>query len=152
MYRRHSLGNNSRQFAEMMEMHRMQQVVAKNSARGALSFDSSPPVISRQLKSPFSLPRSAADIVGATQADDDFERDSFASQSSRTTACIHFQEKFGKVATIYKGKCPPEEINERIREITFNAMAKSVVYEDIDPADSAFGGFKKTTVRVVYII
>ncbi len=40
-----------------------------------------------------------------------------------------------------KDKCPPEEINERIRNIAFNAMAKSVVYVDIDPADRAFGGF-----------
>ncbi len=38
----------SSQFAEMMEMHRKQQLVAKKkkSACGALSFDSSPPVIS----------------------------------------------------------------------------------------------------------
>ncbi len=31
-------------------------------------------------------------------------------------------------------------------------MAKSVVYEDIDLTDSAFGGFKKKTVRVVYLL
>jgi hypothetical protein len=70
----------SRQFAEMMEMHRKQQLVAKKkSARGALSFDSPPPAKYRKLKSPFTQTRSAADIIGATQADDDFERDSLAS-------------------------------------------------------------------------
>ncbi len=87
------------------------------------------------------------------QADDDFERDSLASRSSRTTARIRLQEKFVKVATIFKDdECPPEEINERIREIAFNAMAKSVVYEEIDPADRAFGGLKEKTVRVVYFL
>ncbi len=94
-------------------------------------------------------PRSVADIIGATQANDDFERDSLASQSSRTTARICLQEKFVKVVTIFKDECPPQEINECIREIAFNAVAKSVVYEDIDPADRAFGGFKKKTVRVI---
>ncbi len=117
-----------------------------------LSFDSPPPAKSRKLKNPFTLPRSAADIIGATQANDDFERDSFASQLSSTTAGIHLQDKFVKVATIFKDECPPEEINERIHDIAFNAMAKFVVYEDIDPADRAFGGFKKKTVRVVYLL
>ena len=84
----------SHQFAEMMEMHRKQQLMAKKkTARGALSFDSPSPAKSRKLKSPFTPPRNAADIIGATQADEDFERDSLASQSSRTTARIRLQEK-----------------------------------------------------------
>jgi hypothetical protein len=72
--------------------------------------------------------------------------------SSRTTARIRLQEKFVKVATIYKDECSPPEINERIRDIAFNAMAKSVVYEDINPADRVFGGFKGKTVRAVYFL
>ncbi len=58
----------SHQFAEMMEKHRKQQLVAKmkQSARGALSFDSSPQAISRKLKSPIAPTRSAADIIGST--------------------------------------------------------------------------------------
>ncbi len=101
----------SSQFAEMMKMHRKQQLLAKKkkSARGALSFDSSPQAISRKLKSQSTLPRTAADIIGATQANDDFERDSLASQSSCTIARIRLQEKFVKVATIFKDECPPEE-------------------------------------------
>jgi hypothetical protein len=87
--------------------------------------------------------RSAADIIGATQADEDFERDSLASQSSRTTARIRLQEKYVKVATLYKDECTPEEIKERIREIAFNAVVKSAIYEDLDPADKAYGVFKK---------
>ncbi len=83
------------------------------------------------------------DIIGATQADDDFERDSLASQSSRTTARSRLQEKYVKVVTLYKVECTPEEIKERIREIAFNAMVKSAIYEDLDPADRAYGGFKK---------
>ncbi len=71
----------SRQFAKMMDMHRKQQLVAKKkSASGAFTFDSPPPAKFRKLKSPFTQPRSAADNIGATQADDDFERDSLASQ------------------------------------------------------------------------
>jgi hypothetical protein len=45
-----------------------------------------------------------------------------------------------------------EEIKERIRDIAFNPMPKSVIYEDIDPTDRAFGGFKKKTVRDVYFL
>jgi hypothetical protein len=40
-------------------------------------------------------------------------------------------------------ECTPEEIKERIREIAFNAMVKSAIYEDLDPADRAYGGLKK---------
>jgi hypothetical protein len=66
----------SRQLAEMMEMNRKQRLMAqKKSARAALSFDSHPPTTPRKLKSPFTPTRSAA-------ADEDFERDSLASQSS----------------------------------------------------------------------
>ncbi len=45
-----------------------------------------------------------------------------------------------------KTKLTADEISKRIREIAFTAMAKSVIYEDIDPADKAFGGFKKKNV------
>jgi hypothetical protein len=105
----------SSQFAEMMEMHWKQQLVAKkSSARGALSFDSPPPAKSRKLKTPFTSTRSAADIICATQAAEDFERDSesLASQSTRTTSLIRLQEKYVKVATLYKDECSPEEIKE----------------------------------------
>ncbi len=57
----------SRQFAEMMELHRKQHLTAeKRSERASLSFDLPPPAKSRKLKSPFSLKRSAADIFGGT--------------------------------------------------------------------------------------
>ncbi len=66
----------SRQFAEMMEMHRKQQLFAtKKPVLASLSFDQPPSAKSRKLKSPFSPKRSAAYIIGATQADEDFERD-----------------------------------------------------------------------------
>jgi hypothetical protein len=97
-------------------------------------------------------PRTAADIIGATQADEDFERDSLASQSSRTTARIRLQEKFVTVATFYIDESSPEEIKERIREIAFGAMVKSAIYEDLDPADRAFDGFKKKNLRQSYVL
>jgi hypothetical protein len=135
----------SRQSAEMMEMHRNQQLIAQIKS-AELHFHSIR-LLRRnpQIEVPITQTRSAADIIGVTQADEDFERDFLASQSSRTTARIRLQEKCVKVATIYKEECP-EEINECIRDIAFNTMAKSVVYEDIDPADRAFGVFKKKTV------
>jgi hypothetical protein len=106
----------------MMEVHRKQQlVVKKKSARGALSFDSPPLAKSHKLKTPFTPTRSAANIIGVTQADDDFERDPVASQSSCTTGRIRLQEKYVKVATMYEDECSPEEIKKRIREIAFNA-------------------------------
>jgi hypothetical protein len=134
----------SRQLAEMMEMHRKQQLMAKKkTARAALSFESPPLAKSRTYKSPFTPPRTAADIIGATQANEDFERDSLASQSSRTTARIRLQEKYVKVATLYKDELSPDEIKERIRDIAFSAMATSAIYEDLNPTDRAYGGFKK---------
>ncbi len=125
----------------------------KKTARAAFSFESPPPAKFRKFKSPFTPPRTAADIIGATQADEDFERDSLASQSSRTTACILLQEKYVKVATLYKDELSPDEINlkQRIRDIAFTAMAKSVIYEDFDPADRAYGGFKKINVRPSHV-
>jgi hypothetical protein len=93
----------SRQSAEMKEMHRKQQLMAKEkTARAALSFESPPPAKSRKFKTPFTPTRTAADIIGATQADEDFKRDSLASQSSRTTARIRLQEKYVKVATLVR--------------------------------------------------
>jgi hypothetical protein len=69
----------SLQFAEMMELHRKQQLMAKKKyARAALSFDSPPPTSSRKMLIPFSPKRSTAEMIGATQADEDFERDSLA--------------------------------------------------------------------------
>jgi hypothetical protein len=48
---------------------------------------------------------------------------------------------------LYKDELTPEEIKEPIRDIAFNAMVKSAIYEDLDPADRAYGGFKKNNVR-----
>jgi hypothetical protein len=77
----------------------------EKTARAALSFESPPLANSRRLKSPFTLPRNVADIIGAMQADEYFERDSLALQSSRTTARIRLQEKYVTVATLYKDEC-----------------------------------------------
>ncbi len=75
--------------AKMMERHRKLQLMPKKTtSRTALLFESPPPAKFRKVQSPFTQPRTAADIIGATQADEDFERDSLASQSSRTTARI----------------------------------------------------------------
>ena len=45
----------------------------------------------------------------------------------------------------------PEEIKKRIRDIAFTAMVKSVIYEDLDPADRVYGGFKKNNVRPSHV-
>ena len=76
-----------------------------------------------------------------------FERDSLASQSSRTTARIRLQEKYVKVATLYKDELTPDQIKERIRKIAFAAMTKSAIFEDIEAADIDYGGFKRNNVR-----
>ena len=123
----------------------------KKTARSSLSFESPPPAKLRKFKTPFSPPRTAPDIIGATQADEDFERDSLASQSLRTTARIRLQEKYVTVATLYKDELTPDEIKKRIRDIAFTAMTKSAIYEDIDAADTDHGGFKKNNVRPSHV-
>ena len=138
----------SRQLAEMTELHSKQQLMEnKKTARSSLSFDSPPPAKSRRFKAPFTPPRTAPDIIGATQADEDFERDSLASQSSRSTARVRLQEKYVKVATLYKDEMTPEELKKRVRDIAFSAMSKAVIFEDIDAADRDYGGFKRNNVR-----
>ena len=74
-------------------------------------------------------------------------------QSSRTTARIRLrvQEKYVKVPTLYKDELSPDEIKQHIRNIAFTAMAKSAIYEDLDPADRAYGGFKKKNVRPAHV-
>ncbi len=64
-------------------------------------------------------------------------------QSSRTTARVCSQEEFVTVDTMYTDECTPAKISVRIREIAFDAMAQSAVYEDIDPVYRPFGVFKK---------
>ena len=80
----------TRHFAEMMEQHRKEQLMAKKkTARSALSFDSPPPPPkTRKLPIRFTPERNAAEIISATQVDEDFERDSLVSQSWRTTGII----------------------------------------------------------------
>jgi hypothetical protein len=98
--------------------------------------------------------RNVAEIISATQADEDFERDSLTSQSSRTTARVRLQEIFVLVETILnfpnnwdlKDDSTPAEISERICQIATDAMAKSAMSEDIDPEDKPFGGFKRNNV------
>jgi hypothetical protein len=123
----------------------------RNYAIKPLSFESPPPVKFRKFKSPFTPPRTSADVIGEMQADEDFERDSLASQLSRTTARIRLQEKYVKVATLYKDELSPDEIKQRIRDIAFTAMAKSAIYEDLNPADRAYGGFKKKKLRPAHV-
>jgi hypothetical protein len=56
------------------------------------------------------------------------------------TVRVRFQKKFVTVtaATLYKDEFSPAQISERIREIAFNAMAQSAVFEDIDSVDKPF--------------
>ncbi len=55
------------------------------------------------------------------------------------------------VATLYTDELSPDEIKMRIRDIAFTAMSKSVIYGDLDPADRAYGGFKKNNVRQSHV-
>jgi hypothetical protein len=113
------------------------------TTRSSLSFESPPPPKTRKLPIRFTPERNAAEIICATQAEEDFERDSLASHSSRTTARVRLQEKFVFVETILKDDSTPVEISERTLQIATDAMAKSAVYEDVagDPEDKPFGGF-----------
>jgi hypothetical protein len=141
-----------RQLAEIMEMHRKQQLMEKKkTARTSLTFESPPPATFSKFKSAFMPPKTADEIIGATQADEDFECDSLASQSSRTKARIRLQEKIVTVATFYTDESSPDEIKKGIRDIALTAMSKSVIYEDIDPADRAYGGFKNNNVRPSHV-
>jgi hypothetical protein len=65
--------------------------------------------------------------------------------------CNRLQEKFVKVATMYKDKTSPEESKERIRAVAFEFMSQSVTYEDIADEYKDYGGFKKKNVRAAHI-
>jgi hypothetical protein len=69
------------------------------------------------------------------------------SQSSRTSARVRLQAKFVDVETTLKDESTPAEISERIRQIVTDAMAKSAVYEDVDPP---LGGFKRNNASSAF--
>ncbi len=58
-------------------------------------------------------------------------------------ACVCLQEKIVTAAALCRDESSPAIISERIREIVFNAMTQSAVFEVIDSVNKPFGGLKK---------
>jgi hypothetical protein len=83
------------------------------------------------------------------QVDDDFELDSLASHSSRTTARKRLTDKKNlveTVKTIFSDEKSLAEIADRIREISTELMTQTDVFEDIESANKAYGCFKQNNV------
>ncbi len=80
-----------------MELHRKQQLMPKKNLLDP-HFHSIRLLRrnSQRLQTAFSLKRYAVEIISATQADEDFERDSLALQSSRTMARVHLHTTLQK--------------------------------------------------------
>ncbi len=77
-----------------------------------------------------------------------FERDSLASQSSRTTR-IRLQEKFRVIQVLDKSETTSEDMRKWIEEQARAEMAKAGNYKDLPVRDTeSIGGFKRAHVRL----
>jgi hypothetical protein len=138
----------SKQFTDLVEDSRKEQLMARKTARKSLPFDS-PPKSARYRHEKFTPPRHAPEKIRCTQEDDDFdfERDSLASQSSRT-ARTRLQEKWRFIGSQDKLTKSTEEIKEWIEVHAKAEMQKSGMYDDVTPVPGGFGGFKRAHVRI----
>ena len=138
----------TRQFTELVEDTRKQQLMARITAHKSLPFDSAPVVSCR---AQFTPPRRSAPVqIQPTQMEEDydFERDSLASQSSRTTR-IRLQEKFRVIQVLDKSETTPADMRKWIEEQARAEMAKAGNYEDLPARDTeSIGGFKRAHVRL----
>jgi hypothetical protein len=91
-------------------------------------------------------PRRARDQIKATQDDDDeIERDSLCSSQTGSTR-IRLQERWRVIGTKDKASSTLSETKEWIDEHGRAEMAKAGQFEDLRPAPTDAGGFKRVHV------
>ncbi len=97
----------------------------------------------------FTPPRHAREQIRATQYDDDdyddYERDSLDSSQTGSTR-IRLQERWRVIGTKDKATFTTADINKWVEEHAHAEMAKAGQFEDLRPAPTDVGGFKRAHV------
>ena len=121
-------------------------LMSRKPARQSLDFDSPPRQSAKYRHPQFTPPRHVREQIPATQDDDEeFERDSLCSSQTGSTR-IRLQEKWRVFRTKDKATNSLDEIKEWIDAHGRAEMAKAGQYEDLRPAPSDAGGFKRVHV------
>ena len=138
--------NIARKFTSMVEDTRKQELMSRRTARQSLEFDSPPRQPAKYRHPQFTPPRHAREQIQATQDDDDdIERDSLCSSRTGSTR-IRLQDRWRIIGTKNKVSTTDHEIRQWIEEHAVAEMAKAGHYEDLRPASTDVGGFKRVHV------
>jgi nitrogen fixation-related uncharacterized protein len=121
--------------------------MSRKTARQSLSFDSPPSKPAKYRHQQFTPPRHAREQIKTTQYDDDddYERDSLCSSQTGSTR-IRLQERWKFIGTKDKAITTLDETKEWIDEHLHAEMAKAGQFEDLRPALTDVGGFKRVHV------
>jgi hypothetical protein len=120
--------------------------MSRKTARQSLDFDSPSrkPAIYRHQQ--FTPPRHARKLIKTTQYDDDdYERDSPCSSQTGFTR-VRLQERWKIIGTKEKATTTRNEFEEWIEQHGRAEMAKAGKFEDLRPAATDVGGFKRVHV------
>jgi hypothetical protein len=112
---------------------------------------SSPPPPARKRPIRFSPPRFAPDLVSATQYNDDMERDSLASHSSRTPR-KRLIAPWQIISVKQKSSHSKEEAFDAFTEIAVDDLAKAGPCEDVRPSVEDLGGLKRAHVSGIFFV
>ena len=139
--------NRARKFTSLVEDTRKQELMSRKTARQSLEFDSPPRQPAKYRHPQFTPPRHAREQIQATQDDDDddIERDSLCSSQTGSTR-IRLQERWRIIGTKDKASTSLTEVNQWIEEHALAEMAKAGQFEDLRPAATDVGGFKRVHV------
>ena len=122
---------------------------SRKSARSEFDFHPSPP---RKRHAPFTPPKHGRLLVPATQyEDDEFDRDSLTSQSSRTTRKKLIGE-WTVVLVKLKSECSRDEAIDAFKEYADDEIAKAGSCEDVIPRKDGLGYFKRTHVNIKLLV
>jgi hypothetical protein len=125
--------------------------MSRKTARQSLDFDSPPRKPAKYRHQQFTPPRHAREQIRTTQYDDDdddYERDSLCSSQTGSTR-IRLQEteeRWRIIGTKDKATITLDEMNEWVQEHALAEMAKAGQFEDLRPAPTVVGGFKRLHV------
>ena len=118
---------------------------SRKSARSEFDFHPSPP---RKRHAPFTPPKHGRLLVPATQyEDDEFDRDSLTSQSSRT-ARKRLIGEWTVVMVKLKSECSKDEAIDDFKAYADDELAKAGSCEDVIPRKDGLGYFKRTHVSI----
>ena len=142
--------NMARKFTSLVEDTRKQELMSRKTrtARQSLEFDSPPRQPAKYRHPQFTPPRHTREQIQATHDDDDdddIERDSLCSSQTGSTR-IRLQERWRIIGTKDKVSTPANEIQQWIEGHAVAEMAKAGHYEDLRPASTDVGGFKRVHV------